>query len=350
MESASHDVLDDEELKKFPAIEETIRSINDRIRPVYNDTTARAKENKKHHRLTVYCFGLFSSLASVTLAISESGLYTGQWLTWFPFLCLGVAVMIVISGLVAGFHRKWLIERHKSERLRQLKFRQMIDPIPPDRLEQEIRTIAEINSIRIIEEWIFRNAIEPDDRSWTIPYPSAAFSSFLEYYLRIRLSVQMNHCRRRSSQNLLTNNLTRFIPPAFFFASIFIGMAYFLSSLFRGGFDLKAEVYPGIQAGALLLFLFVLLPVIGAAIRTIRGANEYARNYLRYRTIYEHLETIRTRLEKNKEAFTAHLTGNDGVPEKLHYEILQQLYDAERTMAYEHQAWFTLMRDAEWFG
>ena len=85
---------------------------------------------------------------------------------------------------------------------------------------------------------------------------------------------------------------------------------------------------------ASLLVLAVILPAVGAAIRTVQLSRELERNALRARAKEQALKRLRDQLlvEQNPPA------------------ILLTLHTCEDILESDHREWLRLMIEAEWFG
>ena len=84
-----------------------------------------------------------------------------------------------------------------------------------------------------------------------------------------------------------------------------------------------------------LIMVAASMPVLGAGVRTLRTAYEFARNTVRYRA-----KLVTLRHFKNK------LPSHNEDPEP----IFHAFWHCEQILESEHREWLRLMTDAEWFG
>jgi hypothetical protein len=83
-----------------------------------------------------------------------------------------------------------------------------------------------------------------------------------------------------------------------------------------------------------LIVLGACFPVVGAGFRTLRMANEFGRNTLRFSAVSNRLNQLSHDLQKRPDLRAKH-------------EILR---DVEKTLEDERREWMRLMFEAEWFG
>jgi hypothetical protein len=180
-----------------------------------------------------------------------------------------------------------------------------------------------------------------------------------------RLGVQRSYFAKRAQRNKKLNRRTVWVPLGFFFASVGAALVHFV-------FDFKellpkwfappapdtamlvaseavkqvVQIWPPHWWG--LVFLAAATPVVGAAFRTVRSANEFSRHEIRYRAKYIGLSLQVKKL--NDEAQALEPGAAKPVPPDDAQRIFLELWGTEQIMESEHREWLRLMIEAEWFG
>ena len=291
-----------------------------------------------------------------------------------------IALIAVICGLVAAFHTHWRLFRFKAEQYRFVKYQYLLhaghwlQQSSSDRIEHLRTTLAKLHHLG-----------PQDYRHWALgvsslvlhdPPPSeqpdpALMSDLVPYIRRKRIQDQYAYFKRQAHEREAFEKTTRFISPTCFFLSIFFAFCHFgletmhgeteqgtsggekqagkntplfhkVSSDQPGAKDHEESATgKGVEEPALLdraiaisLVLSVAAPVVGAGVRTFRGAFEFGRNAIRF----EGLATILHEID-------AELTKTDS-----QLVVLELLYRAEAALVAENRAWTRLMLEAEWFG
>ena len=92
----------------------------------------------------------------------------------------------------------------------------------------------------------------------------------------------------------------------------------------------------------ILIALAASFPVIGAGIRTLRSAHEFARLASLFRAKHNALKRIRDALDElmNEKIAVKNKTA----------QVLHTLWQCEQFLEDEHYEWLRLMLDAEWYG
>lgn len=316
--------------------------------PAYEKADAAANRSQSlHRRFTGLAGGLGAfglTLAALNIAfpgeVRPGTLFRpGTFYEWRIFLeaiFSLVAAALVALGLVLEFHRAWLIARYKAERLRLLKFRNIVDPdfwcaggVTP-KSERDLG--AERDKIMALGENDLPSLAHAED---AIPSrPSAAACESLDraqrlviaaYYRRKRLDVQIDYFTRAAEQ--IERRWIRrpgWLPLVFFTS---VAFAAFHVAAEHGGADWRAME-------SIALAVSFGIPALWAAARTYRSANEFGRNENRSLAKNASLSTIRNRLDP------------DGPPD----DVFSDLGLCEYVLATDLGEWLRLMREAEWYG
>ena len=150
----------------------------------------------------------------------------------------------------------------------------------------------------------------------------------VDYYVRERLEPQLAYARKRARSNASLERSTWLVGPSFFLLSVLAAFGHFIYEAINESHDNPEAV------GLILIFLAAALPAVGAGVRIIRGAFEFARNYSRFHGAATGLSQISERLR--------HCADSSAIP-----TLLEQ---SEQVLAAEHREWLRLMMEAEWFG
>jgi hypothetical protein len=162
---------------------------------------------------------------------------------------------------------------------------------------------------------------------------SASPDPLVDYYLRKRLDRQADYFRERAGSNSRWDHYTKALPPLLFFGSVFCALAHFLVHISEIGEKSGAAREGRIEWSVVFTFFAAALPVVGAGLRTIRSAHEFARNTIRYQAKYVVLHALSQRLRGGAEWD----------------EVFRDLSVAEQVLESEHREWLRLMIEAEWF-
>ena len=315
-----------------------LRACDEIIAPAYRRADAAALGHQWQHRAITVVAVVFGTIAVVFAVLQLSGLLPGVWPSQVEVVAALVALASVVLGIVAARQRRWLIERHKAERYRLLKFRFLTDPAAwsddPTRAEARIDQLrAEVRQVEAVDrdaldEWMEEDQIpEPPASSTVGPAADDRLGDLIAYYRRKRLGAQMRYFEDRMRRNQRLDLYTRRLPPGLFFGSVLAALGHFSYDLLVGGHGHDT-------LSVLLIVLAATLAVLGAGVRTFRAANEFARNTSRFRAKYDALGHLAERLQNETDP-TA---------------VFRDLWCCEQILESEHREWLRLMTDAEWFG
>ena len=297
------------------------------VTAAYLPTNAAALRHQKPHRLISYIVGGFGTLVVLFAVLQLSGLIPLAWLSSGELIAALVAVASVTLGLLAAHQSSWLLERHKAERCRLLKFKLLSDPDywsgdPDERAAAEQRIRAELAQIEPLDAKTLGEWVEQD----TIPDPpldlerggplTETLRSLVGYYGAKRLGVQIRYFTNRAGQNHFLDRISRPFSPVLFFLSVAAAGGHFLYDWLTGGHGNHL-----ISTG--LILLAAALPVIGGGVRTIRGAHEFARNRSRFRAKEVALTHLAQRLRSETDPA----------------RIFADLWCCEQILESEHREW-----------
>jgi hypothetical protein len=257
------------------------------------------------------------------------------------------ALVLVYRGIKLSVQKRWLLERHKAERFRFLKFRWLLDLLTKSNDDPDLarwKRLASAEALVILgmeetdlEQWMTEHhRVAKDDKSLQSVVPEKDFDEIVNFYKRKRLDRQVSYFYKKSKATLEGDWLTKLLPPILFLASLAMALIHF-------GIDIvdavasaltKSEVTAGKEYSVWFITLAAFLPVLGAAIRTHRSANEYSRNTVRFSAVYRELKEASDELPNSRDTTAK----------------LRSVWQSEENLEDEHREWLRLMDDAEWYG
>jgi len=335
-----YDIIDTEEdLSKYLPLSNALKKCRETITPTFDLADKTALRHQKYHRALTNVAVVFGTIAVLLAILQLTGFVATHLPMWVEVLAAIMALCAVIVGLIQSRQTMWLLQRHKAERCRLLKFRFLIDPELwandiarvkswENRLQLEVDEIKELIQ-KSLHEWIENREVSD--------VPSGIFQcemktdiqrALVQYYKDKRLDVQMNYFAKRANQYHGIDRYLRNLPPILFLLSVLAVFGHFAIDVI-----LKSSTILH-NFSVLLIALAVSLPVTGAAIRSVRSAHEFARSACLYHAKYEALNRIAYRLKGEVDC----------------ENILLALWHSEQFLEAEHREWLRLMTEAEWFG
>jgi SMODS and SLOG-associating 2TM effector domain 1 len=298
--------------------------------PLYTRADAEALRQQRRHRGIVDVVAVAGTLAILAGIAPIAEHITDAGSKVVETLAAVTALTAVAFGLYARSQRRWLLERHRAERLRALQYRALIG-LAADESIDLVRWGTELNELIAALErlttadmtaWLQHE--EPAQRGNLTGGEGAAVADLASVYAEGRLYDQCEYFRRKADRNERADHLTRRLVSSLFFVSVGAIVPASLIRIFRGP-EQAALIFVAIAAGA---------PAIAAGIRLVRSAHEFGRNGTRFRAKYLALAALRERLARESNPVT----------------LFHDLHHAEALFAAEHREWLRLMLDAEWYG
>jgi hypothetical protein len=308
-----------------------------------------ALEHQRWHRAFTLAATLCGGSAVLTGVwnVSFGSSFDGRhrWVAGVELALVGGLIVSIAIGLWQQRKNRWLLNRHKAELLRLLKFEFLTTPsvwgsreaTGADWVGDKIRAVDAVRDRRGLRDAVSSARIA-EELAFPPDIPSPTLLKLVEYYLGKRLNPQKEYLANRAQRNAFWDGaLQRNVNTTLFFASV---------------------VAIGAQAGFIIWQApespsFIVLTTLGAAsapviasmIRTLRSAFEFSRNRSRFLSAHDALSKLEQRL-------THHLLWprtNELSPEGKAV-ILRELEYCESQLRTEHSEWLRLMLEAEWFG
>ncbi|HTP70001.1 MAG TPA: hypothetical protein VMJ35_13920 [Dongiaceae bacterium] len=319
-------------------------------RPYWGYNWKARRTQTWHRRITNVA--IFTGTLAVALAILQlplPGLSLESKAQAMPYVetLAAIAAFVSVSwGLLQSIQKHWLLQRHKAEQLRFLKYTTILKLARTgvdtrsmawaEEIKEEVRRICAIDESDLLR---WRNdGPQRDVRSKlegkATLKSGKEFAQIEEYYKGKRLEKQINYFMRSANKALARDWLTKYPPLILFIASVFCAASHLLISNIEAIREPLGKIVSEPFLGAGLIIMSALLPVFGAAIRTYRSANEFSRNSVRFGAVYHTLDRISKSL----------------APEMAPERKLELLAQCEQTLEDEHREWFRLMDEAEWYG
>jgi hypothetical protein len=303
---------------------------------------------KWHRRLTLGATlsGGLSVLCSVwDLGFGQMVPSMEEWLPWVEVLALVGLSLSIGLGLWKERKNQWLINRHKAELYRLLRFEFVIHPgiwlnstvASEAWVREKIAAIKALQGRAALERSIER-ALLPEDENETPKVPSSTMLKLVEYYLAKRLNPQKEYLANRAQRNAFWDGwLVRNVTTGLLFLSVLASLIQMAVNWATSGeWTLRNVIFATLGAAS--------LPALAAMIRTLRLAYEFSRNRSRFMAAHEALSQLEQRL-------THHLLWGRSEPGAEDTAVmLQDMKTSEGLLRTEHQEWLRLMLEAEWFG
>jgi len=332
------DMLDTpEDLAHWPAMADPLRVCDRLILPAFRAADSAALRHQWYHRLLTKLAATCGTGAVLfaILQLAYPDFLGGRTVDVVEVVAAIAALAAVVLGLISGRQSRWLLERHKAERLRLAKFRFLTDPITwsdlPTSVEQRAGELrAQIKRIQDLTPRQFRGWTEEEDVRHEPPSPqdrpsAGTLDQLVDYYRTKRMEFQRDFFRKRAEKHELFDRSSRHLGPLLFLGSVIAALTHFGIDLFHDGNGLHA-------ASTQLILLAAALPVVGAGIRTLRTAYEFARNTSRYRAKSFVLDRLVQILQNETDSWSK----------------LRELWYSEEILEFEHREWCRLMIEAEW--
>jgi hypothetical protein len=350
-EELINDVRDSEYVSSFVLnpLQTHILQINDQILPLYERADINSRLAQKMH-LLMGRFSLACVLIAASLALFQIAFIPVDNIIYIELCVILGSILFLVIDKILGYHHSWLIERHKAERYRFLKYRQIIDPLPLVEFEKQKNEIDNIKTINDIGKWIHHNGLPIDDYSFNPPKNRTEFCSLLSYYTKVRLPYQINFYRSRNDKNKKRKQLLQSVEISLFIliaglTLVHIGYEKLLDPSFHHYFE---EYFHGISIGFFAIFSAALLFIYHAGCKFVRGIFAYPDLIENYQSTLHSLEESQKKIlaiQKTICSLNASLNFNNiSIPE---YQAIMKdymlLYNCEETMQKEHSTWFSII-------
>jgi hypothetical protein len=336
------DMVDtEEELAYWDCLCEPLKVCKSEILEAYNRFDTEAMQNRNRHRMLSTAAAFLAAVA-VLLAIFQ--LAYPEWIERLGIA--GVPALETISAITALFavglgiyiagKSRWLLARHKAERLRFLKFRYLIDPdvwCGDDRskrrtaqLENDVRDVCKMATENFDEWTMEKGAREIPADAASRHIDQQTLDQLTSYYRAKRVVYQSKYFSDRVGRFHQLKQAGSWLGMILFFSSVAAVLVHF-------GFDLVGHSALAHELGRLFIFLAAAIPAVGAGIHSITAGSLPGHNWVRYRA---------------KEAVLTHENEHIKTPTSADAKIRDMEF-CEQTLAFEHREWARLMIETEVF-
>ena len=294
------------------------KKCNKSLYQIYREANLKAIKFQRINNYIILAF--IVAIALSILGALCNDLWFGHYL-WLILEIGGVIVALVLlfyQKVLSHYFRKipnchdlWVIERHKAERCRFLKFTDLLWPDPGGHpiYDEKVSEIDSIHEKRDIDKWIVEEALTThpaleiiEEKIEKNERPDHDYVDIFRYYLCRRLFLQTQYYKNRIAR---------------FQSDKYEGVKYFLTGLtiaalgaeilhiiiVFSGLSVIEELYKGIRIGAIVLLLVALIPIISSCLQTFKFARKFqdqAENYLKYFSVlFRHLQNDLLKQEKN---------------------------------------------------
>jgi hypothetical protein len=116
-----------EERQRWPLLSDALEICERTVNKVYQAADEEAQHYQRNHKIITALAAIFGTAAVLLAIVQLSSFVPGRWSVPSEFVAALIALFAVILGLVASFQRRYLLERHKAERYRLVKFAFLTD-------------------------------------------------------------------------------------------------------------------------------------------------------------------------------------------------------------------------------
>lgn len=344
-----------------------IQSINSTILPYYEKANKASNDAQKLHK-RFSKITIFSVIAAAIFGIIQvSKIYQSELLLLIETVAIVLAVGSWIIDVLLGCHNRWIIERHKAERYRFLKFRQVIDPLHADTFRDECQAIEDIHSDTclkrfsrwisvanqengLVSNWTEAAGLSIDDYSFKPGAPDTQFWELVRYYICVRLRYQISYYEGKSRQNAGLAILHKFVGPCLFFIIALMTIAHVF---YDWGGDYSVEAAASVAhyefgIGFILIFIAALLFVIHSGLKIMKGIFAFPLIQKVYHSTGKALSRCNDELVQYlKKAVSGEIKPGEKEYIKSVDRSLMLLYNCEEIMQREHAFWFAIISQTE---
>ncbi|MCU0628136.1 MAG: hypothetical protein MUE45_01415 [Methanoregulaceae archaeon] len=331
----------------FKPLASALAVVNEKLTPVYITYDRSAIRRQYYHTVITKLF-----IASGTIAVIAATIQLINKTLDIPhifnlpgmaieMIAATLAFIAVIGGILLSVQRQWLLDRHKAERIRLLKFGYLIDSRiwegeatcvkeADEDLEKSLKKIETL-SFKDIDSWIVNISIPEPAKNVSCGFEKENVVAFIEYYRKKRVKYQKTYYCKKINQLSGLNRKTEKIPRVFFFLGIIAVLGHFIIDLLP-----NPSLFLGILS-VILVGLAIILPFLGVAVRSFRLSFELSRGAILFKAKYTALNSFDVRLK--------HFSDNIESDWK---EIIKTLWECENFLETEHREWLLLIENSEY--
>lgn len=337
-----HDTAED--LGRKTRLGQYLQFCRDELLPPFRDADDASLTSQRKHRAFAR-WAAVATTAAALFALSRKtfGPRLGERGPLVLLLLEGLAILatlaLVVVGLLAIGHTRWLLRRYQAEQIRLLKFRFLADAsfwtadAVTDVSTAQVR--ERLERIRGLARSELGNASQADQlpafrpRTVCDAVGRETLAELVDYYKRRRLAPQRDYFGVAADRAQVRFLKSPLLVPTLFFLGLLVTVVDWISGLKK----LSAEEALGaVGVGALGLVGGML--ALWKGVRAYRGASEFSRNASRSRARRAALQQLEERLAAETDPAV----------------VFAELALCEYILAGDQQEWLRLMLGAKWYG
>lgn len=337
-------------LADHPTLRDALDTLKEEIAPAFAECDRAAGSMQGHHTRMVKVAAFFGPMAVVAAIWQLTAKAAGDNESWFhdaaewvEYVGVGLGLAAIMIGVVLRLQHGWLVNRHKAESLRVLKFRMLADArlwcgdrhLWHDALKDEVAKIQRVTHRSLRARAKHDDIVPPRPELAACQVPRDALDALSGYFLAKRVDWQLGYFQSKSEEMESAGRILRRGPQFCFWAGIGCVVAHYTIK-HRMHLENDGDLKPWALA---FLALAAALPVIGTGFRAVRLAREHSRSALLFAAKAAALTRLRARLVNLKCA-----------PGTETERILEMLNRVEDFLEAEQREWLRLMLETEWFG
>lgn len=331
----------------FEPFDTALLLFNQKLTPTYLNNDRSAMKKQYYHTTITNLFIAAGTIAviAITLQLINKSLDLRPIFN-LPSMAVEIivtlfALVAVISGIISRFHRQWLLDRHKAERIRFLKFRFLLRPSLWNNDETSLidtrrdldTALKEIERIkyRDIEHWLTESIIPEPLQTIRYHGENEKVRAFVNYYRKKRIEYQINYYYKKIKNLGDLNDKTIKIPVILFFLGVVAILGHFLIDLLYETSEML-WVFSVILSGCA-----IILPFLGVAVRSFRLSIEVSRGGILFKEKYTALASMDLQLLQLCDEIEGNFDG-----------ILNTIQKCEEFLETEHREWLLLIKNSDY--